>query len=87
MKALYNLITAILLSQCRKLIMAVLTANNPLIVTIKNVYGTEMIYPANSVAQIFADIARQKTLSRETLKQAKALGYEIQVQQTTLELA
>jgi len=56
-------------------------------VTIKNVYGTEMIYPANSVAQIFADIARQKTLSRETLKLAKALGYEIQVQQPALELA
>jgi hypothetical protein len=64
--------------------MTVLTANNPLMVTIKNVYGTEMIYPANSVAQIFADIARQKTLSRETLKLAKALGYEIQVQQQKL---
>jgi hypothetical protein len=67
--------------------MTTLTANNPLMVTIKNVYGTEMIYPANSVAQIFADIARQKTLSRETLKQAKALGYEIQVMQPKLELA
>jgi len=67
--------------------MTTLTANNPLMVTIKNVYGTEMIYPANSVAQIFADIARQKTLSRETLKLAKALGYEIQVQQPALKLA
>ena len=67
--------------------MTVLTANNPLMVTIKNVYGTEMIYPANSVAQIFADIARQYTLSRETLRLAKALGYEIQVMQPTLELA
>ena len=46
-----------------------------------------MIYPANSVAQIFANIARQKTLSRETLKLAKALGYDVQVQQPTLELA
>ena len=67
--------------------MATLTANNPLIVTIKSVYGNEMIYPANSVAQIFADIARQKTLSRETLKLAQALGYKVEVQQPALELA
>ena len=67
--------------------MTVLTANNPLIVTIKTVYGKEMIYPANSVAQIFADIARQTTLSRDTLKQAQALGYKIEVKQTALEFA
>ncbi len=67
--------------------MTVLTANNPLIVTIKNVYGKDMIYPANSVAQIFADIARQTTLSRDTLKLAQALGYKIEVKQTALELA
>ena len=64
--------------------MTVLTANNPLIVTIKNVYGKEMIYPANSVAQIFADIARQTTLSRDTLKLAQALGYKIEVKQQEL---
>lgn len=46
-----------------------------------------MIYPANEAAYIFANIARQKTLSRETLKNAKALGYDVQVQQPTLELA
>ena len=67
--------------------MNVLTANNPLIVTIKNVYGKEMIYPANSVAQIFADIARQTTLSRDTLKLAAALGYKVEVKQPTLELS
>jgi len=46
-----------------------------------------MIYPANSVAQIFADIARQTTLSRDTLKQAQALGYKVEVKQTALEFA
>ena len=46
-----------------------------------------MIYPANSVAQIFADIARQTTLSRDTLKLAQALGYKIEIKQPTLELA
>jgi hypothetical protein len=60
--------------------------NKVLMVTVKNVYGTEMIYPANEVAQIFASIARQRTLSRENLRRAKALGYEIQVQQQTVDL-
>jgi hypothetical protein len=64
--------------------MTTLTANNPLIVSVKNVYGKEMIYPANSVAQIFADIARTYTLTRETLKQAQALGYKIEVKQVEL---
>jgi hypothetical protein len=57
-----------------------------LLVTIKNVYGTEMIYPANDAAHIFANIARQKTLSRDTLKNAKALGYDVQVMQPTFDL-
>jgi hypothetical protein len=46
-----------------------------------------MIYTANSVAQIFADISRQTTFSRDTLKLAQALGYKIEVNQPTLELA
>ena len=46
-----------------------------------------MIYPANSVAQIFADIARQTTLSRDTLKLAAALGYKVEVKQPALELS
>lgn len=61
--------------------------NKVLIVTIKNVYGKEMVYAANDTAQIFADISGQKTLSRETLKHAQALGFAVEVKQTTLELA
>jgi len=66
--------------------MTQLTANNTLVVTVKNVYGKETIYPANSVAQIFADLARQYTLTRETLKHAKSLGYTVEVKQTELAL-
>jgi hypothetical protein len=53
-----------------------------LLVTIKTVYGKEMIYPANVVAQICADIAGQKTLSRATLKHAQSLGFKVEVKQT-----
>jgi hypothetical protein len=66
--------------------MTTLTANNPLIVVIKTVYGQEKIYPANSVAQIFADIARQVTLSCDTIKLARALGYSVEVKQSELAL-
>jgi len=60
--------------------------NTTLLVTVKNVYGKETIYPANSTAQIFADLARQYTLTRETLKLAKSLGYAVEVKQAELAL-
>lgn len=56
-------------------------------IKITKVYGKETIYPANSTAQIFADLARQYTLTRDTLKNIKLLGYEIEVVQQVLELA
>jgi len=48
-------------------------------VTIKQVYGKELIYPANKNAQIFANIAGTKTLSPFLLQNAKALGFEVTV--------
>ena len=58
-----------------------------LLVTIKTVYGKEMIYPENVVAKIFADIAGQKTLSRATLNRAQSLGFKVEVKQTALDLS
>ena len=49
------------------------------VVEIKNVYGNEVIYPVNSVAQMFAAIAGTKTLTRAVVQQIKALGYSFQV--------
>jgi len=48
-------------------------------VTIKNVYGRELIYPACSVTEIIASIARTKTLSENDLSNIKKLGYDIKV--------
>tara|TARA_R110000868_G_scaffold199858_2_gene446959 strand:- start:593 stop:955 length:363 start_codon:yes stop_codon:yes gene_type:complete len=59
--------------------MAILTANNPLIIEIKNIQGKEIFCPGNSVAQIFADIAREDTLSLETLQLIQGLGYKIEI--------
>jgi hypothetical protein len=48
-------------------------------IKIKQVYGKDTYYPANAEAEIFAKLARTTTLLPETLKLAKQLGYEIQV--------
>ena len=50
-------------------------------VTIKSVYGEEKIYPTCAKAQAFADIAGTKTLTPQTLKLVKSLGYRINVTQ------
>ena len=58
-----------------------------LLITVKNVYGKEMIYPSNVVAQIFADISGQKTLSKATLKHAQSLGFKVEVKPAALDLS
>jgi|TARA_R110000744_G_scaffold331972_2_gene437394 hypothetical protein len=45
----------------------------------KNVYGTDLCYPACENAKILADIAGQKTLSTYTLSKVRRLGYNINV--------
>ena len=50
---------------------------NTILIQIKNIYGNEMIYPANQTAQHFANIAGTKTLSVNTLRNAKLLGFTI----------
>jgi hypothetical protein len=47
-------------------------------VEVRNVYGNEMIYPANYAAERFAAIAGKKTLSRTDLMNIKALGFAVE---------
>lgn len=52
---------------------------NPVLrVMMKNIYGRELIYPANDVAIAMAGIAGTKTLSTNQLKILKELGYHIE---------
>lgn len=53
-------------------------------VKIKNVYGNELIYPICDQAKMFANIARQATITRQALHYIKALGYTIEVVAETL---
>lgn len=56
----------------------------PAIVKITNVFGNRTIYPINEEAKIFARIAGTKTLTESTIKNMKALGYDVYVQQEQL---
>lgn len=47
-------------------------------IQIRNVYGKPTYYPANEAAQLFADIAETKTLSKGDLTKIKQLGFSIE---------
>ena len=47
------------------------------LIEIKNVYGNELIYPANDTADKLANLAGKKTLSRVDLAIIKNLGFDI----------
>lgn len=51
-----------------------------ILVRIKNVYGTDLVYPVCDKAKIFARLAAQKTLTDWTITQIKELGYTIKVE-------
>lgn len=54
------------------------------LITLKNVYGNETIYPANDTAKYFCAIAKKKTLDQRDLRIIQAMGYEVKVEPTQL---
>jgi hypothetical protein len=48
-----------------------------LIVTVKSVYGNDMIYPINDIAKKFANLIGKKTFSKTDLAIISNLGYTI----------
>jgi len=48
-------------------------------VTIKTVYGNELIYPVDDNARRFTELVKQKTLTRKHLEIIKALGFEVEL--------
>ena len=48
-----------------------------LVVSKKNVYGVERIYPVCNKAKLFANISGNKTLLPEVIELIKKLGYNL----------
>ncbi len=55
--------------------------DNKILISIKNVYGKETIYPECETAKNLAEIAGQKTLTEKTISLIKKMGYTIELQQ------
>lgn len=55
-------------------------------VQIKEVYGNTTIYPLNEQAQVLAQIAGTKTLTPQTVKLAKLLGFHFEIVQPSTTL-
>jgi len=54
-------------------------------VTIKDVYGRELIYPACEDSQRFVLLTGTETLSRHAISVIKRLGYTVNVKTPTLQ--
>jgi hypothetical protein len=46
-------------------------------IQVDKAYGGFLFYPICDKAKVFADIAKTKTLSYQTIKHIKELGYEV----------
>jgi hypothetical protein len=55
-------------------------------VQIKTNYGNEAIYPICKMAEGFAAVAGTKTLTRQTLRIIKNMGFEIEIQSPKISL-
>jgi hypothetical protein len=52
-----------------------------IIVALKDQYGVQTIVPVCEKAQLFAELAGTKTLTKQSVEKIKALGYAVQVKQ------
>ena len=57
--------------------------SNEIVVHIRNVYGTDKVYPACKKAHLFTDIAGTTTLRPSDLKAIQMLGYRVLIEQQT----
>jgi len=54
-----------------------MTSNKQITVQVRDVYGTEKVYPICDSAMQFASIAGTTTLTKRVLKCIETLGYDI----------
>jgi len=48
-------------------------------VTIKSVYGKELVYPVSEMAKLFAELLGRKTLVARDIQIIKQMGYTVEV--------
>jgi hypothetical protein len=55
-------------------------------IEMKNLYGENKYYPICEKSKIFADLLKQKTLTKNDLEKIKSLGIQINLIQPKIEL-
>jgi len=55
-------------------------------VTIKNIYGNQLIYPVCQKAKYFAELTKTKTFNKNDINTIKKLGFEIELIQNNINL-
>lgn len=48
-------------------------------ISIRNVYGNELVYPMNEKAKVFAKLLGRKTLTERDLDHIKSLGFALKI--------
>ena len=62
------------------------TVQSTITVRVKDVYGKQNIYPACPAAHIFASIAGTNTLTPDTIKRIRTLGYQVNIEQQKVQI-
>ena len=57
-----------------------------IIIKKKNIYGEDKYYPACKASEAFAAIAGTRTLTESTLRLVKSLGYDLELEQQTINI-
>ena len=52
------------------------------VVEVRSVYGRDLIYPVNAVAQVFCEISQRDTLTRSVMEHLSELGYSLIIHYT-----
>jgi hypothetical protein len=55
-----------------------------IVVSVRTVYGNDVVYPACPDSAVFAQIAGTRTLTADTLRRIERLGYRIEIEAPTL---
>tara|TARA_R100001377_G_C3133779_1_gene90236 strand:+ start:320 stop:517 length:198 start_codon:yes stop_codon:yes gene_type:complete len=56
-----------------------------LIIKVSSHYGNTFYYPLCKTSQVFADIAKTKTLSLHVLKSLREIGFIVNVEKSTID--
>ncbi len=59
---------------------------NYIVVRVEHYYGKQLIYPEDSTAKMFTEIAGTKTITAQMIAIIKSIGFEIRIKQDDIKI-